>query len=87
MKSIILAAITALAMGAAVTAHAETQPSAQGVGQLAYSGGIAEVADEAPLSCGDHTASLTALLPEWDGAGFAAPSKPSQYPSMGGTAM
>lgn len=79
MKSIMLAAITALAVGAAVTAHAETQPSTHGTGEPAYSGGITEVADEASSASGNHTASLTALLAEWDKAGFAAPSKPGQY--------
>src|SRR5258708_39740667 len=79
MKSIILAAVTALAVGAAVTAQRETQPSTHGTGEPAYSGGITEVADKASLESGNRTASLTALLAEWDRAGFAAPSKPGQY--------
>jgi hypothetical protein len=79
MKSIILAAITALAVGAAVTAHAETQPSAYSAGQPAYSGAITEVADKASSVSGNNAASLTALLAEWDRAGFAAPIKPGQY--------
>ena len=79
MKSIMLTAITALAVGAAVTAHAETQPSAYRAGQPAYSGAITEVADKASSVSGNHAASLTALLAEWDRAGFAAPSKPGQY--------
>jgi hypothetical protein len=79
MKSIMLAAITALAVGATVTAHAETQPSIHGAGQFAYSGGITKVADKASLASANPRASLTAFLAEWDRAGFVAPSKPGQY--------
>jgi hypothetical protein len=68
MRSIMLAAVAALVMGTAVTAHAENQQSPNNPSQPAYSGARAEV-----------TASLTVLLAEWDRAAFSPPSRPSQY--------
>lgn len=67
MKYIVLAAVTAFAVGTAVTAHAENQPSPDRAAPPAYSG------------VGSGMASLTTLLAEWDRAGFNAPSKPGQY--------
>jgi hypothetical protein len=79
MNTIISAAITALAMGAAVAAHADNEQTRQSAAQPAYSGALAEVADATYAEVGTNIASLTSLLTEWDQAGFAAPSKPSQY--------
>ena len=67
MKYIMLAAVTASAVGAVVTAHAENQPSPDSAAQPAYS------------AVGSSLASLTALFAEWGRAGFSAPSKPGQY--------
>jgi hypothetical protein len=67
MKYIKLAAVTAFAVGTAVTDHAENQRSPDSAAQPAYS--------EAESS----VAALTALFAEWDRADFNAPSKPGQY--------
>jgi hypothetical protein len=67
MKHLILAALTALAVANVATAHAENQRSSEAATQAA----VSEV--------GNNVASLTALLAEWDRAGFVAPSKPGQY--------
>jgi hypothetical protein len=67
MKYIMLAALTALALVNVATAHAENQRSPDDAAQPAYS------------RAGNSVASLTALLAEWDRAGFVAPSKPGQY--------
>ncbi len=77
MKYTMLAAVTALAMGAAVTAHAENARSSNSAVRSAYPGAITEVADKTHLGAGSDV-SLTALFAEWDRAGFAAPSKPGQ---------
>lgn len=78
MRYTMLAAVTALAMGAAVTAHAENERSSNRAVRSAYSGAITEVADKTYLEAGSDVTSLTALFAEWDRAGFAAPSKPGQ---------
>jgi hypothetical protein len=67
MKYIMLAAVTAFAVGTAVTAHAENRPCPDSAAQAAYSAVRSSVA------------SLTASFAEWDRAGFNAPSKPGQY--------
>jgi hypothetical protein len=67
MKYIVLAAVTAFSVGTAVTAHAENQRSPDSATQPAY------------LGAATSAISLTALLAEWDRAGFVVPSKPSQY--------
>jgi hypothetical protein len=67
MKYIVLAAVTAFAVGTAVTAHAENQRSPDSAAQPAYAG--------APTGA----TSLAALLAEWDRAGFVPPVKPGQY--------
>jgi hypothetical protein len=67
MKYIILAAVTAFAVGTAANAHAENQRSLDSAAQPAYSGTESSVA------------SLTTLLAEWNRAGFITPSKPGQY--------
>src|SRR5271156_4211630 len=67
MKHLALAALTALAVANVATAHAENQRSSETATQAA-----------AP-EVGNNVASLTALLAEWDRAGFVAPSKPGQY--------
>jgi hypothetical protein len=80
MKSLILAAAMALAAGTAFAAHAENQqPLSSGAARPAYSGAIRKFADGADTQAGSSTASLTALLAEWDRAGFSPPSKPGQY--------
>jgi len=78
MKYIMLAAVTAVAIGAAVTAHAENERSPNGAVRSAYSGAITEVADKTYSEAWSGASSLTALLAEWDRAGFATPSKPGQ---------
>jgi hypothetical protein len=78
MKYTMLFAVTALAMGAASTAHAENERSLNGAARPAYSGAITEIADKTGAAAGSNAASLTSLFAEWDRAGFAAPSKPSQ---------
>jgi hypothetical protein len=67
MKHLILAALTALAVANVATAHAENQRATETAAQPAYS------------EARSNGASLTALLAEWDRAGFVAPSKPGQY--------
>ena len=75
MKYIVLAAVTAFAVGTAVTAHAENQPSPDSAVQPAYSGTESNVA------------ALTALFAKWDRAGFNAPANQASTGSMGGTGM
>jgi hypothetical protein len=77
MNTTILATIAALAVGAAVSAHADNEQSRQRVGQPAYSG--SGFTDVTHAEAGRNAASLTSLLAEWDQAGFATPSKPGQY--------
>jgi hypothetical protein len=77
MNTIISAAITALAVGAAVTAHAANGQPRQA--QPAYPRAVSEVTGETYAEAGRNVASLSSLLAEWDQAGFATPSKPSQY--------
>jgi hypothetical protein len=67
-----LAAVTALAVGGAVTAHAASERSPYVPVQPAPSGAT-------PEGDGGNATSLNALLTEWDQAGFDTPSKPSQY--------
>jgi hypothetical protein len=67
MKHLVLAALTALAVANVATAHAESQRSPETAAQPATS------------EAGSNGASLTALLAEWDRAGFVAPGKPGQY--------
>jgi hypothetical protein len=67
MKYIVMAAITAFALGTAANAHAENPRSSNSAAQPVYSG------------TESSAASLTGLLAEWDQAGFDAPSKPGQY--------
>jgi hypothetical protein len=83
MKTTILAAIMALAVGADVAAHADNERPRQRADQPAYPGAAAEVADETYTEGGRNVALLTPLLAEWDQAGFATPSKPSQYRGYG----
>jgi hypothetical protein len=72
MKYIMLAAVTALAVGTAVTAHAENERPRYMAAQPAV--------DRATYAAAASNAtSLTTLLAEWDQAGFDTPSKPSQY--------
>jgi hypothetical protein len=69
MKSIMLAAIAAVAVGTVMTAHAQSVPGTvtSGVANSAYG----ETQSRDP--------SLAALLTEWHRAAFIPPSKPSQY--------
>jgi hypothetical protein len=80
MKYAILAAVTAVVVGAAATAHAEDQGSLRGaapsVGVPAASAPAVSIADQATAS---SRASLAVLLADWERAGFNPPSKPSQY--------
>ena len=68
-----MAAVTALAVEGAVTAHAANERSPYVPAQPAHSGVTPEGAGSSV------TGSLNALLAEWDQAGFSTPSKPSQY--------
>jgi hypothetical protein len=79
MKYIMLAAVTALAVGTAVTAHAENERPRYIAGQPAELAGTPEVDRPTYAAAGSNVASLTALLANWDQAGFDTPSKPSQY--------
>jgi hypothetical protein len=72
MKYAILAAVTALAVGGVVAAHAANERSPYVPMQSADPGAM-------PEGAGSGVTSLNALLAEWDQAGFSAPSKPSQY--------
>jgi hypothetical protein len=67
-----LAAVTTLAVGGVVTAHAASERSPYVPAQPAYSGVM-------PEGAGSSVIQLNALLAEWDQAGFGTPSKPSQY--------
>jgi hypothetical protein len=67
MKHLMLAALTAFAVANVATAHAENQRATGTAAQPATS------------EAGSNGASLTALLAEWNRAGFVAPSKPGQY--------
>ena len=48
-----------------------------------YPAALIKVADATYAKVGSNVASLTSLLAEWDQAGFATPSKPSQYRGYG----
>jgi hypothetical protein len=63
MKNFVFAAVTAIAVAAAATAHAENERRS----------------DRTHQELGGGTASLNALLAEWDEAGFSPPGKPGQY--------
>ncbi len=67
MKHLMLATLTALALANVTAAHAEDQRSAVAVAQPTYAAAESNVA------------TLTALLAEWNRAGFVTPSKPGQY--------
>jgi hypothetical protein len=72
MRYPILAAVTAFAVGGAVTSHAASKRSPSVPAQPAYTGVM-------PEGAGSSVPQLNALLTEWDQAGFSTPSKPSQY--------
>jgi hypothetical protein len=80
MKYPILAAIAALAVGTAASAHAQTAQSPYSAVQ-ATSAGTASVVvgSKADPAAGSTAASLNALLADWNRAGFNPPSKPSQF--------
>jgi hypothetical protein len=67
MKFITLAAVTAVALGVAVTAQAGNDLSFNGAERTIWS-----------QAKPDSSASLNALLAEWDRAGFNTPGKPGQ---------
>jgi hypothetical protein len=69
MRYITLATIAAVAVGVAVTAHAESASAFNDKARTFFS----EAGPEA-----SSVASLNALLAEWDHAGFSAPGKPGQ---------
>jgi hypothetical protein len=80
MKKTILAAVTALLVGAGAAAQAaETGPQFV-AGQSAFSSNPpVSAAFKARPQTETTVASLAALLADWDRAGFNPPSKPSQY--------
>jgi hypothetical protein len=69
MRYIALATVAALAVGVAVTAHAESASAFNGKARTF----VSEAGPEA-----SSVASLNALLAEWGHAGFNAPGKPGQ---------
>jgi hypothetical protein len=79
MKYIMLAAVTALAVGTAVTADAENERPRYIAAQPAKLAATPEVARSTYAAAESSATSLTALLAEWDQARFDTPSKPSQY--------
>lgn len=79
MKYVILAAATVLAVGAVDTAHAQNRPSTFDPVRTASPPIEAGMAEAPAAQIGTSAASLSALLTEWDRAGFLTPSKPSQY--------
>lgn len=80
MKYAIVAAVTALVAGAAATAHAADPGSLR---DAAPSGAVpaasAPAAASAGQASGGNQVALSALLADWDRAGFNSPSKPGQY--------
>jgi hypothetical protein len=83
MKYTMLAATTAFAVSAAITAHAGNERSPYGTAQPARSNATAEVVDTTGSEAGSSVSSFNALLAELERAGFVAPSKPSQYRVFG----
>ncbi len=67
MKHILLATVASIVVGAAGTAHAQSTESARAPVNSGYA------------TTGVGTASVNALLADWDRAGFTPPSKPSQH--------
>ena len=84
MRYTLLAAVTALAVGAAVTVHAANERSPYGIVRPVYSGTTPEVGGKATTQPESSVASLNALFAEWDQAGFSTPSKLGQYRVYGG---
>jgi hypothetical protein len=79
MKHVMLAAAAMLAAGAVDTAHARNGPSSlDGIGTVSAPTG-ATVPNVPTGQVGTGVTSLSALLAEWDRAGFVPPSKPGQY--------
>jgi hypothetical protein len=76
MRYITLAPVAALAVGVAISAHAENAPAFNSNARAVFS----EAGPEA-----SSVASLNALLAEWDHAGFNAPGKPDNLGSPGAT--
>ncbi len=77
-KITLLAATFALALGAG-SAYAENTQFALGSLRHAYPVSIADgPAANVPAVPGSSAAPLSALLQDWDRAGFAAPTKPAQ---------
>jgi hypothetical protein len=80
MKRTILAAVTALVVGAGATAHAADTGSLYATGQSAGARNAPmAAASKASPETESTAASLGALLADWDRAGFNPPSKPSQF--------
>jgi hypothetical protein len=79
MKYTMLVAAAALAVGAAVTAHAENEQSPNSAVRPAYAGSVTGGAEKTYPEAGSSAASLSALRAEWDRAGFIPPSRPAQY--------
>jgi hypothetical protein len=78
MRYITLAAVTGLALGVAVTAHAGNDPSLSGPARTIYSEAQPNVSSK-PNSVTEGSAELlSALLAEWDQAAFNPPGKPGQ---------
>ena len=76
MKYTMLAVVTALSVGAAVTVHAENERSPYGATRLVYSGAMSEIAGKTNSQAESNVASLSALFAEWDQAAFNTPTAP-----------
>jgi hypothetical protein len=79
MKYTMLVVAAALAVGTAVTAHAENEQSPHSAIQPTYAGSVTGGAENTYPEAESSAAALSALLADWDRAGFSPPSKPGQY--------
>ena len=74
----LLAAFTALTVVSG-TAHAEIGPDPSGSARQAHFASATEASEPSDAALtGGSSAALSALLRDWDRAGFSAPSKPGQ---------
>jgi hypothetical protein len=87
MKYSIIAAATALVVGAAVTAHAENAQSLSNAVQPVGPNAASQLVAFAQPAMGSNASSLNVLLAEWDRAAFNPPGKPAQSGSIDGTGM
>jgi hypothetical protein len=79
MKYVMLAAAAVLAVRSVDTALAQSGPSSFDAIRTVSSSTWSDIADQTAVQPGTSVASLSALLTEWDRAGFLPPSKPAQH--------